>query len=111
MPYTSEKIKLSREQDRRVKLTEIDKEDIKHRHKAGEPIHAIARAYKGVCSRRMIQFVIFPERLKALQEKHIEEKRHLKYYDKDKWRETMRDHRAYKQGLYLSGSLKPPRKN
>jgi hypothetical protein len=111
MPYTSEKIILPRELDRRVKLTEIDKKDIKARHKAGEPIHAIARAYKGVCSRRMIQFVIFPERLKALQEKYIEEKHHLKYYDKDKSRETMREHRAYKQALYLSGSLKPPHEN
>jgi hypothetical protein len=106
MPYTSEKIILPRELDRRVKLTEIDKEDIKHRHKAGEPIHAIARAYKGVCSRRMIQFVIFPERLKALQEKHIAEKSHLKYYNKDKWRETMKEHRHYKQDLKLKGIIK-----
>lgn len=101
MPYLSEKIKLPRTLDRRVKLTQEDKDDILLRYKRGEAIHAIARAFKGVCSKRMIQFVVFPERLEKLVKKHIAEKSHLKYYNKEKWRETMREHRAYKQDLKL----------
>lgn len=107
MPYISEKIKLPRELDRRVKLSDNDKLDIIARYKKGDAVRQIARDYEAICSRRMIQFVIFPERLQQLQAKHIKEKSHLKYYDKNKWRETMRDHRNYKQKLYVSGLIKP----
>lgn len=59
MPYKSEKIKLSREQDRRVKLTEAQREEIKEKHSTGlHSQRALAREYN--VSRRLISFVLFP---------------------------------------------------
>jgi hypothetical protein len=107
MPYTSEKIKLPRELDRRVKLTEKDKEDIKHRHKQGEAIRGIARAYEGVCSRRLIQFVLFPERSRTSNYSgHWK-----KYYVKEKNTKAIREWRNRKQKLYVSGVIKQQMKN
>lgn len=106
MPYTSEKIKLPRTLDRRVKLTEEDKENITTRYNNGEGIRAIARAYESLCSRRMIQFVLFPERLQKMTTKHIQEKSHLKYYDREKNTVSVRNTRNYKQGLYIKKKIK-----
>lgn len=100
-PYLkAQKIHLVGLQDRRRKLTEEDKEDIKARHKRGEAIHAIARAYKGKCSKRLIQFVIYPERLKALQDKHREGQHWKKYYNRKQLTQAVRNWRAYKYKLY-----------
>lgn len=87
-------------QDRRRKLTDDDCEDIKNRYKKGEAIHAIARAYKGICSKRLIQFVIFPERLKALQEKHAKEQHWKKYFNRKQLTDSVRKLRRYKYELY-----------
>ena len=35
MPYKSERIKLSREQDRRVKLSDEQKDEIRHKYELG----------------------------------------------------------------------------
>lgn len=92
--------RIGKEKDRRIKLTNEDKEYILHLYnKEKMPIRAIARIYEKICSRRSIQFVIFPERLKEMQKKHIEEKHHLKYYNKEKWKHYMQGHRDYKRKL------------
>lgn len=100
-PYLkAQKIPLVGLQDRRRKLTEDDKEDIKTRHKRGETIHAIARAYRGICSRRLIQFVIFPERLKQMQERNAKEQHWKKYFDRKKLTQATKNWRNYKYRLY-----------
>lgn len=100
MPYISEKIKLPRNLDRRVKITEEDKEVIKELFTQRVAIRQIARMFPHI-SRRSIQFIIYPERLKALQSYQIETKHHLKYYDTQKNTVYMRRHRQYKQKLYV----------
>jgi len=82
--------------DRRVKLTDSEREEIKKLYKEGNTIRSIARLFEKKCSRRLIQMIIFPERLKAMYERQKEEKHWLKYYDRDKRREYMRKHRRYK---------------
>jgi len=100
-PYEqAQRIPLIGLQDRRRKLTEEDKEDIKAGHKRGEAIHAIARVYKGKCSRRLIQLTIYPERLISLQDKHRKEQVWKKYYNRKQLTQSARNWRNYKYKLY-----------
>lgn len=105
MPYKSEKIKLSREQDRRVKLSENQKEEIKHKYELGTySQRALAREYN--VSRRLISFILFPEKAEICKEQLKRRKADGRYKpSKEKWAETMREHRKYKQNLYLAGEL------
>ena len=89
--------KISSALDRRRKLTDTDRGDIKVFYELGYPIRRIAAMYE--VDKRLIQFILFPER-HALNLEHRKKRGGTKqYYDKDKWRETMRDHRAYKRRI------------
>ena len=85
--------------DRRRKLTDEDKQNIKNLHKEGESIHEISRIYKNVCSRRLIQFVIYPERLKQLQETNAKNQHWKKYYNRKQLTEASRNWRHYKKSI------------
>lgn len=103
VPYKSEKIRIAgTKYDRRIKLTEQDKEDIKQL--TGMSIRGIARMY-GV-DKRLIQFILFPER----KEKNLLDRKNrggtMQYYNKDERREKMKEFRHYKQSLYLEGKIK-----
>ena len=92
---------LTEDQDRRRKLPTSEHAYIRERSKQGESQRQLARAY-GV-SRRLIVFILYPERLKALQIKKSVEKYSQKYYHSkmkgQKWAKTMREHRHYKLSL------------
>lgn len=99
MPYKSEKkgILLPRDKDRRVKLTEAERVDIRKRYEMGEGIRAIAREYEHKCSRRTIQYIIRPELYDHLRESFKERRKDGRYKPtKEEWARTMREHRAYK---------------
>ena len=105
MPSNIDKMKLPKGTDRRVKLTDKDRADIKQLYYEEHLyIRAIARLYADKCSRRLIVYTLFPERLKALQEKHKAEKHHLKYYNRAKHTQAMRRHRKHKRKVL---GLKP----
>ena len=106
MPYKSEKIKLSRSQDRRIKLTDEQREEIRHKYSTGlYSQRALAKEYK--VSRRLITFVIDNEKYQKCREQFKERRANGKYKpDKEEWAKTMREHRHYKQKLYLDGELK-----
>lgn len=96
MPY--KKRYLTEAYDRRVKIPKSEHINIKALHNQGQAIRAIARHY-GV-DKRLIQFILFPERhAKNLQDR-AERGGSKIYYDKDKWRETMREHRQYKAKVF-----------
>ena len=86
--------------DRRRKLSEEDKEDTRARHKSGQGIREIAREYAGKCSRRLIQFVIYPQRLKQLQERNREQQHWKKYYNRKQLTTACRNWRNYKYKLF-----------
>ena len=99
MPYffETQKIKLPKAKDRRYHLTDIDQEDIREMHRLGVPIRGIARKYEGQCSRRLIQFVIFPERSEAAKKNwHWK-----KYYNTKKNTVAAREHRIYKNKILM----------
>lgn len=80
--------------DRRTKLLPCQKEMVKWWYQNGESITAISKRFK--VNKRLIQFVLFPERqVKNLSDR---EKRGgwKQYYKKEKGTESTRDHRNYK---------------
>lgn len=86
--------KVGRIRDLRIKLKDQDKQEIKILYKNNIPIREIARIFNFV-SRRSIQFILFPERLKTVNYPgHWQ-----KYYDKEKHRLYMSKHRKYKREI------------
>ena len=103
MPYKSEKIKLSETQDRRRKLTDEQKEEIKKIYAEGKcGTRPLAKQF-GV-SKTTIQIIVNPEiasKRKQYRKEHWQDYRP----SKEEWAATMREHRHYKQELYLKGEL------
>ena len=103
MPYKSEKIRLDISQDRRRKLTEEQKEEIRRIYKTGVcGTRPLAKQF-GV-SRSLIQIIVNPniaERHKAYKKEHWKDYK----TSKEEWAATMRGYRRYKQELYLKGEL------
>lgn len=105
MPYKSEKIKLARDQDRRVKLSDDQREEIRSKYASGlYSQRSLAREYK--VDRRTIQFTIDQKKYDRAREQFKERRKDGRYkYTKDEWAAVMRDHRHYKQQLYIDGKL------
>lgn len=105
MPYKSEKIKLSKEQDRRVKLSDEQKEEIRAKYTTGlYSQRGLAIEYN--VSRRLISFILDEEKAKRAAEQLKARRADGRYKpSKEQWAETMREHRRYKQKLYIDGKL------
>lgn len=103
MPYKSEKLKLNELQDRRRKLTDEQREEIKRIYQSSVcGTRPLAKQF-GV-SRSTIQVIVNP----AIKQRHHDRMaKHWRDYktSKEEWAETMREHRRYKQELYLKGEL------
>lgn len=103
MPYKSSTIKLDPSQDRRRKLTEEQKEEIRRIYESGVcGTRPLAKQF-GV-SRSTIQIIVNPTRAAQVKQRM---KDHWRDYrpSKEEWAETIREHRHYKQELYLKGEL------
>ena len=104
MPYKSEKLKLPPTKDRRRKLTDEQKEEICKIYATGVcGMRPLAKQF-GV-SKKTIQLIVKPE---ARQRQHDYVAENWKKYrpSKEEWAKTMKEHRHYKQELYLKGELK-----
>lgn len=106
MPYKSEKIKLSKEQDRRIKLTDKQRSEIRDKYTTGlYSQRALATEYN--VSKRLIQFILDEEKAKIAAEQLKIRRADGRYKPtKEEWAETMKEHRHYKQKLYMEGKLK-----
>lgn len=103
MPYKSEKIKIEgTKYDRRRKLTEEQKNEIIALR--GE-ISQRKCAEKFGVSKRTIVFLWYPERLQANKQRRLERGGWRQYYRKEEHRETMKNTRRYKHGLYKEKRL------
>ena len=105
MPYLSSKIIIAgTKHDRRIKLTPEDKVEIKELYKLPKwSQRGLAKKY-GV-SRRLIQFVLNPQMLEENKKRRAERGGSKQYYKKDTWKKVMREHRNYKQKLYIKGEI------
>ena len=104
MPYKSEKIKLPREYDKRIRFTDEKKAKASLLYSQGESIRKIAKILE--VNKRTIQFYFFPDRLKKNIELRKERGGSKIYYDKEKHTKAIKDLRHRKQELYLKGILK-----
>jgi hypothetical protein len=96
--YTKKGILMPPELDRRIKIQKSEHPRIKLLHAQGVAIRAIAREY-GV-DKRLIQFILFPERQKVMYQARVARGGSMQYYDKNKWREVMKEHRHYKSTVF-----------
>jgi len=106
MPYQFENIPINNQKlDKRVKLTDVDKENIKKEYETGTvSINALARKYN--VSKRLIQFTLFPERKEKAKQQFAERQKDGRYYDKEKHKEYMKSHRGHKKELFNKGLIK-----
>lgn len=103
MPYKSEKIKLPPTKDRRRKLTDEQKEEIRLIYAEGKVgTRPLAKQF-GV-SRSLIQLIVNPD---VAERKKQYVKDHWRDYrpSKEEWAKTIKEHRHYKQDLYLKGEI------
>jgi hypothetical protein len=104
MPFKSEKIKLPEKYDRRRKLTNYQKDEIRQKYESGfGSLQSIANDY-GV-SKKTILLIVNPKS-KEKNDKRIKD--HWKDYSSstEERNATMREHRRYKQELFKSGKIK-----
>ena len=101
MPYKTEKMRLPPELDRRRKLSDEQKDEIKHKYSTSlYSLNMLAREY-GV-SKKTILLIVNPES-KRKNDERIKE--HWKDYvaDKEKHNAIMREYRAYKHKVLNGG--------
>lgn len=98
MPYKSEKMKLSPEQDRRIKISDDKKNEIVALK--GKISQRKCAELFGI-SRRSVVFLWYPERLEQNKQRRQERGGWRQYYDKEKNTATQKEHRHYKQEIYL----------
>jgi len=98
MPRKSDSIPIKNEKlDRRVKLSDAQKKEI-YKNELDLSQRKLANKY-GV-SRRTIQFILDPEKLKENLKRREERGGTMVYYDKEKQRNYMKNHRDYKKELH-----------
>lgn len=104
MPYISEKICLSETQDRRRKLTTEKQEEIRKLYETGLYSHR-QLAIMFNCSKSRIGQIVNPERDAKVKARMKEHWRDYQQKGED-WNAVIREHRRYKQELYLQGKLR-----
>jgi len=98
MPYAHRKKLIPRHLDRRIKYTEEDKQNVKTLYKGGMSQRAIAREIG--MSRKMVSFILFPEKYEIAKEQFKKRRKDGRYKPKkEEWRKAMREHRNYKQSI------------
>jgi DNA-binding XRE family transcriptional regulator len=108
MPFVSGKIPIAKTPfDRRVKLTDDDKALVKWlREEEGISYQKLANQFK--VSKRTIIFICKPETLEACKAARAKRGGSKIYYDKEEHRKTMKEHRNYKQQLYVDKKITLP---
>lgn len=106
MPYKFEykHLKMKKEDDKRIKLTDDDKEEIRKLYSKGMfSQRQLAEMFN--VSRRSIQFVLNPEKLKENYKQRAERGKDGRYYNKEKQKEYMQQYRHQKKKLCDEGKL------
>lgn len=108
MPYKSEKIKLPEKLDRRRRLTDGDKQEIRELYATGfHSLNSLAKKY-GV-SKKSILLTVNPE--SAEKAKQYRKDNWQNWQRKgEEWNAIQREHRAYKHELYKKGLLEADEK-
>lgn len=103
MPYKSEKIKLNELQDRRKKLTDEQKKEIEELYSTGcYSLNKLAKRFD--VSKKTILLIVNKDSAARAKQYH---KEHWKEWQRtgEERNKEMREHRKYKQELYVEGKL------
>lgn len=105
MPRKSDSIPINNPKlDKRVKLTDEDRNSIRAEYETGTiSINGLSRKYN--VNKRLIQFILFPERQERAKQLFAERQKDGRYYDKEKHRKSIKKHRDHKKELYGKGLL------
>ena len=104
MPLKIDKIPINSQiLDRRVKLTDSDKEDVILRYHMGDSITSLSKLFS--VNKRLIQFILFPERKQQNLLLRKERGGSNIYYDREKHTESIRSLRKYKTELHKQGII------
>jgi Mor family transcriptional regulator len=105
MPSKLDKIPIANEKlDKRYRLTEENKKNILNEYETGSiSITALGKKYN--VSKRTIQFILFPERKELVRQQFLERRKDGRYYDKEKHRQAIANHREHKKNLFNQGLL------
>ena len=102
MPCFSDKLRIPKNLDRRRKLSDEEKDEIREKYKTGTTSHRrLAKEYN--VSQKSIFLIVNPEgreKEREYQKLHWKDK-----YDKVKHNESIRKTRAYKLKLYQEGKI------
>ena len=98
MPYAHIRKKIPRELDRRIKINDTLRANIKTMYTI-DKLSQQAIARQTHISRRMISFILSPEKLAHANALYKQRRKDGRYYDKNKWRKTMKEHRHYKESI------------
>lgn len=106
MPFRTETIKLPKKYDRRIKLTDQQRDEIKVKYATGlYSQYNLADEYH--VSRRTISFIINPDKYEISKEQFRERRKDGRYKpDKETRNKAQRKHRAYKKRLYDEGKIR-----
>ena len=103
MPFKSEKLPLGK-YDRRVKLNDVQRDEIKELRKQGLSYAKIAKQYD--VSKSLIIMVCNPDIAERKRIASMERHREGRYTPtKEEWAAIMREHRTYKHQLYKEGKI------
>lgn len=102
MPYQHDtnRIRLTKNQDRRRKLTDDERELVLDMYKSGVPIRQIAREFAAKCSRQLISFIVHPDRYVEALKQRKDGKVWLKYYDRETHNAAMRSTRKHRAAIF-----------
>ena len=101
MPYRFEREHwhLPKQYDRRIKLTDEQRQEIRRLYNKGLlSIRGLARAYN--VDKRLVQFILFPERHERSKQLLAERGGAKRYYVPEKNRKAMSNCRKYKNMIY-----------
>lgn len=87
-------------QDRRRKIHPDQYQEIRNEYKASKSTRKLAKQFN--CSRRLIVFILHPERLKERQRQDKESQHWKTYYNRENLTQAVRDLRRYKTSLGLA---------
>lgn len=103
MPWIIDKIAVGAEYDRRRKLTDEQRDEIRHKYATGNySYNSLAKEYN--VSKKLVMLIINPESKRKNDERI---KAHWKDYvgTKEERAQIAREHRAYKQSLLKQGKI------
>ena len=104
MPYKFEQKHIAKSDDKRIKLTAADKEEIQRRYKLGGVSQRELAAEYDV-SRSSIVYAIYPERREHNYQVRVARGGSKQYYDTKRNNEYMQAHREHKKQLDKEGKL------